>query len=134
MVGWQAGVTGEVPFHDVDSMSIVWHGHYFKYFELARTALMRQLNYDTPEMIASGYSWPVVESHCQYRHPLRLGQSFEVRAEVSGYESRLEISYQIHSAGQLVAKGFTAQAAVAMPAAELCLVTPEVLRRALGVL
>ena len=25
----------EVPFFDVDSMRIVWHGHYLKYFEIA---------------------------------------------------------------------------------------------------
>ena len=25
-----------VPFYDVDSMDIVWHGHYLKYFEDAR--------------------------------------------------------------------------------------------------
>jgi len=27
----------EVPFHDVDALRIVWHGHYLKYLELART-------------------------------------------------------------------------------------------------
>ena len=31
----------EVPFHDVDVLQIVWHGHYYKYMELGRTALLR---------------------------------------------------------------------------------------------
>ncbi|MDH3602364.1 MAG: hypothetical protein OEU26_22345, partial [Candidatus Tectomicrobia bacterium] len=30
-----AEVCFEVPFHDVDMMGVVWHGHYYKYFELA---------------------------------------------------------------------------------------------------
>jgi len=27
-----AVITLRVPFHDVDSARVVWHGHYFKYF------------------------------------------------------------------------------------------------------
>jgi acyl-CoA thioester hydrolase len=27
----------DVPFHDVDLQRVVWHGHYYKYFEVART-------------------------------------------------------------------------------------------------
>ena len=30
----QAEVVIEVPFHDVDIMNVVWHGHYLKYFEI----------------------------------------------------------------------------------------------------
>ena len=29
-----------VPFHDIDSIGIAWHGHYAKYFEIARCALL----------------------------------------------------------------------------------------------
>ena len=28
-----------VPFFDLDPMQVVWHGHYYKYMELARTEL-----------------------------------------------------------------------------------------------
>ena len=38
----QVEVELEVPFHDVDMLQLVWHGHYYKYFELARTQLLRQ--------------------------------------------------------------------------------------------
>ena len=27
----------KIPFHDLDSGNVVWHGRYFKYFESART-------------------------------------------------------------------------------------------------
>ena len=30
-------------FHDLDPMNIVWHGHYIKYLELARCALLARL-------------------------------------------------------------------------------------------
>ena len=40
-VNKDADIRMEVPFHDIDILGIVWHGHYNKYFELARTALYR---------------------------------------------------------------------------------------------
>jgi acyl-CoA thioester hydrolase len=36
----RAEVEVEVPFHDVDLAGVVWHGHYMKYLENARWALM----------------------------------------------------------------------------------------------
>jgi acyl-CoA thioester hydrolase len=29
-----------VPFFDIDTMNVVWHGHYVKYLEVARCALL----------------------------------------------------------------------------------------------
>ncbi|MEZ4452430.1 MAG: hypothetical protein R3B09_23395 [Nannocystaceae bacterium] len=29
----EVSVDFEVPFHDVDALRIVWHGHYYKYME-----------------------------------------------------------------------------------------------------
>ena len=34
-------VTLKVPFYDLDPMQIVWHGHYLKYFDIARSELLR---------------------------------------------------------------------------------------------
>ncbi len=91
----QAEVTLEVPFHDVDSMGIVWHGHYLKYFEIARTALMRRVGMDLAEMNASGCVWPVVTCDVKYLRPLRYGQTFRVEATLEDYDCRLKISYVI---------------------------------------
>ena len=32
-------------FHDLDPMGVVWHGHYLKYLELARCALLQTFDY-----------------------------------------------------------------------------------------
>jgi acyl-CoA thioester hydrolase len=72
----------EVPFHDVDALRIVWHGHYLKYFELARTSLMRQRGLDVQDVITLGYRQLVVETHCRHSFPLRYGETFEVRVRV----------------------------------------------------
>jgi len=59
----------EVPFHDVDGLQVVWHGHYLKYFELARTALMRSRHLDVQDLTALGYRQLVVETQCRHTFP-----------------------------------------------------------------
>ena len=61
----KAEVEIQVPFHDVDGMHVVWHGQYYKYFEVARTKLLQSIDYDVHEMKGSGYSWPIVETNCK---------------------------------------------------------------------
>src|SRR5204862_386715 len=79
-----AEVDIEVPFYDVDPMLVVWHGHYVKYCEQARSALLRQIDYDYPAMQASGYLWPVVELHLRYVHSARYGERLRARTASSG--------------------------------------------------
>ncbi len=118
----------EIPFHDVDSMQIVWHGHYYKYFEMARTALFRLIHYDVQEMLASQYGWPVVETNCRYRHPLLYGMKIRIVATLVEYEHRVKIAYEIFekSSGQKMCKGHTLQVAYDLNKKETCLVTPDV--------
>jgi len=107
----QADVTLEVPFHDVGSMGIVWHGHYLKYFEIARTALMRRAGMDLAEMQASGCVWPVVTCDVKYVRPLRYGQKVRVVATLEDYDCRLRISYAIFDleSGERLTRGSTTQ-------------------------
>jgi acyl-CoA thioester hydrolase len=125
-----ASVEIEIPFHDVDSFNVVWHGNYYKYFEIARTAVLRSISYDIPEMIESGYGWPVIESHCRYINALIYGMKICVVATIVEYEHRLKIDYKIidsHSEKRL-AKGYTTHAAINMNDNILCLCTPEILQ------
>ena len=42
---FQAEISLEIPFHDLDPAGYVWHGHYAKYLELARCELLKQWEY-----------------------------------------------------------------------------------------
>jgi acyl-CoA thioester hydrolase len=118
----------EVPFHDVDAMNVCWHGHYLKYFESARAALLRAFDYDYPDMQASGYVWPVVEAYLKYVRPAVYGQRLEVRAHLLEYENRLKIGYEILdcASGTRLTKGYTVQVAVSAATQELQFVSPSV--------
>ena len=119
----------EVPFHDVDAMEVAWHGHYLKYFEIARGALLRAIDYDYPQMQASGYLWPVVECHVKYIRPARYGQKLVASAELVEHENRMKIAYVIRDAasGEVLTRGHTVQVAVDARSGELQFVAPAAL-------
>jgi acyl-CoA thioester hydrolase len=129
-----ASVTIQIPFHDVDLMAVAWHGHYVKYFELARGALLDKINYNYKEMKESGYSWPVIDLRIRYAKPARFGQEIEVVASLAEYELRLKIDYLVRDAvsGTRLTKGHTIQVAVDQRSGELLLGSPPVLYEKLG--
>ena len=124
-----------IPFFDLDPMQVVWHGHYVKYFELARCDLLQQIGYDYQQMSDSGYAWPVVDMRIQYVKPLRMGQVIRVQARLRDWEYRLKIDYVISDAnsGERVTKGYTTQVAVDLESEEMCLESPQALKTALGI-
>lgn len=122
-------------FHDVDAMEVVWHGHYVKYMELARCALLARYDYDYPAMRESGYAWPVVELKLKYVRPAEYGRSLRVTAHIVEWEMRLRIDYRIEDAvsGAKLTTAQTTQVAVDMRTREMCYVCPPVLWERLGV-
>ena len=124
-----AEVIIDVPFHDVDSMNVVWHGHYLKYFEVARCQLLDKFDYNYTQMQQSGYAYPVVESYIRYVHGIVFAQKIRVRATLTEWENRLKIDYTIFddATGKRPTRGHTVQVAVNIKNKELCLVSPKIL-------
>ena len=123
------------PFFDIDSMDIVWHGHYVKYLELARCALLDRFDYGYARMRESGYGWPVVDLRLKYVRPATFGQTLVVRATIVEWENRLKIDYLIRDAktGAKVNAASSIQVAVDLATREMQYVSPPVLRQRLGV-
>lgn len=131
----EAEFTLKVPFHDVDSMRVVWHGNYAKYFAAARCALLDQIDYNYNQMAESGYAWPVIDMRIKYVKPAIFNQEIVVRAQLLEYENRLKIGYLIRDVetGTKLTKGFTVQVAVDMSNQEMRLYSPQILLDKLGI-
>ncbi|NRB38732.1 MAG: acyl-CoA thioesterase [Pseudomonadales bacterium] len=131
---WVASIDVEIPFHDVDMMAIAWHGHYVKYFELARCALFSQLDYDYTQMRDSGFAWPVIDLHVRYAQPARFQQVITVTATLVEYEHRLKVKYLVTDAqGKRLTKGHSIQVAVDMATEEMCFESPAILFEKIGI-
>ncbi len=123
-----------IPFHDIDAMEVVWHGHYAKYLEIARCALLDKLHYNYPDMRASGYAWPVIDMRIKYIRPLHFQQHITVDVAISEYEHRLRMDYVIRDTdtSERLCKAHTLQVAVDMSTRELCYVTPPIFHEKLA--
>jgi acyl-CoA thioester hydrolase len=119
-----------IPFYDLDPGNIVWHGHYFKYFEDARTLLLEGIFYSYREMSESGFLWPVVDAQVRYVRPLSLDQKARVTATLKEWELRLVFDYEITDAqGITCTRARTVQVPVNAKTHELAFGSPEILVR-----
>ncbi|KFX71385.1 thioesterase [Pseudomonas taeanensis MS-3] len=124
----QAEVEILVPFFDVDSMEVVWHGHYVKYLEVARCALLDRLDHNYTQMRAAGYAWPIIDLQLRYIRGAQFGQRIVVRADLIEWQNRLKINYLICDAvsGERLTRASTVQVAVDIASREMQLASPKV--------
>jgi acyl-CoA thioester hydrolase len=132
---WSAEAEVQVQFFDLDPMQVVWHGHYVKYLEVARCAVLDTIDYNYVQMKDSGYAWPVIDMRLRYIDSATFGQRLKLRAEIVEWENRLKIDYLITDAasGRRLLRGSTTQVAVDMLTREMCFVSPAVLFQKLGI-
>jgi acyl-CoA thioester hydrolase len=131
---WSAEIEVQIQFFDLDPMEVVWHGRYVQYLETARCALLEQIEYNYPQMKASGYAWPVVDLHLRYVAPAVFMQRLKVRAAIAEWQNRLKIDYLISDAdsGRRLTRASTVQVAVDIASGEMCFASPPVLLQKLG--
>jgi acyl-CoA thioester hydrolase len=122
-----AAVEARVAFHDIDLAGIVWHGHYLKYLENARWALMERLGFGLDAMLRSGYGWPIIDVRLRYVKAARFDDRLQVQASLIAWQQKLTINYLLRDAttGERVARAQTDQACVEMQTGALQLVMPQ---------
>lgn len=102
-----------VRFSEVDSMQIVWHGEYVRYFEDGREAFGRQytgLGY--MEIYDSGFVAPLVKLNLEFKQPLKCGDTAIVETRFIDTEAaKICFEYTIfrESDMQVVATGESTQ-------------------------
>lgn len=58
-----------VRYAETDQMGVVYHSHYFQYFEVARAEAIRELGFTYADMEKMGTIMPVIEVQCRYLRP-----------------------------------------------------------------
>ena len=117
-----------VPFFDIDTMHVVWHGHYVKYLEVARCALLDHIGHNYTQMLDAGYAWPVIDMQLRYVRGATFGQRINVRASLVEWENRLKVNYLITdlASGERLTRASTVQVAVDVASREMQLASPKI--------
>lgn len=102
-----------VRFSEVDSMQVVWHGNYVRYFEDGREAFGRQYpGVGYMDFFSNGYTAPIVDMQMQYLLPLTVNDVAVIETRyIDVAAAKLCFEYIIHrqSDGALVARGSSVQ-------------------------
>jgi acyl-CoA thioester hydrolase len=96
-------------------MGIVYYANHFVWFEVGRTDLLRHAGWTYREMEHEGFSLPVVEAHCEYRHPARYDDELEIRTRgglLSAVRVRFDYEVVRPSDDTVLAGGHTVHAAL----------------------
>jgi acyl-CoA thioester hydrolase len=127
----QVETTVEVAFHDVDLARVTWHGHYLKYLENARWALMDRLGYPLETMLAADVGWPIVDLQLRFIRATHYRDRLRVRASLVEWQSRVVINYLVTDAAsdERVARAQTTQVAVDMRSGALLFDLPPAFHR-----
>ena len=108
-----ATTTTRVRYPETDRMGVVHHTHYFVWFELGRTELMREAGCPYGDLEdGEGVFFPVIEAGAVFRAPARYDEvvGIETRlVSVSGARVRFEYAVRRED-GELLATGFTVHA------------------------
>ena len=111
-------------------MGVAHHTHYFVWFELGRTELMREAGcaYGALED-DDGVFFPVVDAGAAYRSPARYDDVIEIETRLTGAEGvRVRFEYVLRRSGdpRVLARGFTVHASCGKDGRPIRL--PETLR------
>lgn len=101
-----------IRFSEVDSMGIVWHGHYVRLFEDAREDFGKNFGFGYLDVYKEGFVIPIVDVHCSYKQSLKYGDTAII--EITFLETlaaKIIYQYQIFKEedNSLVATGETTQ-------------------------
>ena len=125
----------KVPFHDLDPMQVVWHGNYFKYFDVARFGLFASVGIDLNAYLTERRMvFPITRTSIKHILPLRFDESFICRATVTEARYKIAMDFEIRrpETGEICTRGKAEQVAVKLPDMALEFEIPPEITRALG--
>ena len=122
--------TTEIPvrFSEVDSLRVVWHGHYLKYFEDGREGFGKQYGFSYLDIFnAEGLAVPIVDAQLQFKKPLEYGDSAIIETTfINSPAAKIIFGFKIFSKNHkyLVCEGKTTQVFMNPATQELYITNP----------
>lgn len=101
-----------IKFSEVDSMGVVWHGHYIRFFEDGREAWGQKYGITYLDVSNQGFVIPIVSMHCEHMNPLLYGDTAIIETTfIDTPAAKLYFDYKIYRKrdGALSATGTTTQ-------------------------
>ncbi len=124
----------KVAFYDLDPVHVVWHGNYFKYFDVARFGLFEQAGIDLYKYsIYKNCIFPITKTNTKFIAPLRYGDEFLCKATLVDASVKIIIDFEIRRLKDdlLCTKASSDQVAVKVPEMETLFEIPDDIKKPL---
>ncbi len=100
-----------VRYAETDMMGVVYHGSYLPWFEIGRTALLKELGLPYRAIESAGFFLPVLEVTAKYLRPARYDDVLIVITRMHDKPLlRIRLDYEILRGDELLASGHTVHA------------------------
>jgi acyl-CoA thioester hydrolase len=101
-----------VRFSEVDSMGVVWHGNYIRYFEDGRESFGSEYGINYLDFYRENVLIPLVKVNCDYKKTLVYGDEVVIETRfVNSEAAKLQYEYTLYKkqTGEVVATGSSIQ-------------------------
>ena len=89
----------KVQYYETDTMKIVHHSNYIRWFEEARVDILEQMNLGYDVMERAGVLSPVLSVSCEYKKMTRFPETVEIFVRLERYTGvKFELRYEIRGA------------------------------------
>ncbi len=89
----------KIRFSEIDSLGIVWHGHYVKYMEDGREEFGKEYNLKYMDFYNAGLIVPIVKMDLNYKKDVKYGDSIIIETRyVDSPAAKILFDYTIYNA------------------------------------
>ena len=116
-----------IKFSEVDSLRVVWHGHYVRYFEDGREAFGKQYDLGYLDVYEHGLAVPLVDLQVNFKRVLEYGDSVIIETTfINTPAAKLIFEYKVISVkhGYIACTGRSTQVFMAPASKELYITVP----------
>lgn len=99
----------KVRYYETDQMGIVHHSNFIRYFEIARTDWLTQLNISYKDMEKEGIILPVISINCNYKQSAYYDDELTIETKLTKTPTvKIAFDYEIkNQENQLICNGST---------------------------
>jgi len=95
-----------VRYEESDPMGYLHHAHYFTYFEIGRTELLRAAGGNYRKMEEEGLLVVVVKAECRFHRPARYDDLLRLRTAITRVsQAKIEHQYELFRGTERLATG-----------------------------
>ena len=90
-----------VKFFDTDTMGVVHHSNYIRWFETGRVEFLREIGIDLNEMMNDGILFPLVEVGAKFHAPAKFDDELEIETTAENLtRAKMQFVYKIRRLGE----------------------------------